>query len=64
MTKKTPKVYQQLARQWVKPVELEPEPEPEPEPVVMEDTAADRRNWLRKQAGWPLLRDGLRKGRG
>lgn len=59
---KAPAVYQAMAQKWVKPA-VEPKPEPITEPVVTTETAADRRNWLRKQAGWPLLRDGLRKGK-
>jgi hypothetical protein len=46
MTKKDVSTYQSLATKWATK-------EPEPAPEVHEETPADRRNWLRKQAGWP-----------
>ena len=33
------------------------EPDPEPKPVRQIMTAADRRNWFRRQAGWPELKE-------
>ena len=41
-------------------LETEPEdvePATEPEKVKPRETAADRRNFYRKQAGWPLLKE-------
>jgi len=40
----------------LKPQGIEPE-EVEPKKVKPRETAADRRNFYRKQAGWPLLKE-------